>query len=78
MNTQGNIMKAYGYNEENKNLLQLSQITLQANPEKLRLLAEFIKVCANKMEEDKNWEHEHFSDHFQKTTEDVDLIIYRS
>lgn len=55
-------MKFYGYtNNSEQSPMELSEVTLSADPEVLRQLSEFIANCANQIESSGcKWEHEHF------------------
>lgn len=56
-------MKCYGYSTENtEKLLEMAEITLQADPQLLRVLANFMNDCADKIESCNKWEHGHFKD----------------
>lgn len=44
--------------------LELSEISIQTSPEQFRQIAVFLKNCADGIEADSDWEHEHFNDEF--------------
>lgn len=70
-------MKFFGYIEGNKDqLFQLSEVTLQAEPTTLKSVANFLLKCAQEMEENEFWEHEHYSDDSISNNESVDFIIF--
>lgn len=76
-------MKCYGYaKSENDTLLEMREMTLQADSESLKRLAKFLFKCAEKIEADPGWQHEHFSDseHYSNTRGgyDFDLIVFRN
>lgn len=71
-------MKFFGYDKVNTaDLLTLGEVTIQASSKELRDLASFIAKCADDMEKDLDWEHEHFLDVVPDASCDVDLIIFR-
>lgn len=41
---------------------ELGEVTLVSNPGELRKLAEFLRHCADAIDADRLWEHEHFQD----------------
>lgn len=56
-------MRAYGYkkNEIGNGLLELKEVTISANSDVLRKIADFILECAKNIEKDPDrWSHEHF------------------
>jgi len=74
-------MKCYGYSKEDSdNLLEMTEITFQADPAKLRIIADFLYECAKNIENDSEWEHSHLQDskHYEKASKDnsFDLIVY--
>jgi hypothetical protein len=70
-------MKCYGYSKNNNNLLYLSEVTVQADPSSLRELAKFIYECANEIELDDDWEHEHFVDaSSDNQNSETDFIVF--
>jgi len=73
-------MKIYGsVNRAPGELLELASITIQASPSSLRKVAEFIRRCAEEMETDATWEHEHLKDSCRQVAEaeGVDVVIFR-
>ena len=62
-------MKAYGYAHDTEaKPLELYEVTLSAQPERLRELAFFIAQCADEIEQLPNtWSHSHFT----PATEDI-------
>ena len=75
-------MKCYGYaKSKNDTLLEMRELTLQADSESLKRLANFLFQCAEKFEVDPKWQHEHFSDseYYSNTRggQDFDLIVFR-
>jgi len=70
-------MKCYGYStDEEDKLLELIEVTIQFSPEKLRQTASFLTKCADAIEKDEEWEHEHLSDNLGEDV-DVDMIVYK-
>jgi len=70
-------MKLYGYTEDNPDrIFELSEITIQAPPRELRILAKFINQCADEMEEHDNWDHEHLRDNFIDIDGEVDIVVF--
>ena len=73
-------MKIYGNSADSPNeSAELESVTIQADPNSLRRIAEFIQKCADQMEADEDWEHEHIQDWIAAPGQigRVDLIIYR-
>ncbi len=72
-------MNFFGYSKStNDELLELIEMTVQASPEKLRKLASFLNQCADDIESDEGWEHEHFSDYTSDFDESSpDLIVFK-
>lgn len=57
----------------------IAQVILVAGPTELRELANFLTKCADEMELDEEWDHEHYCDrHGISTPTDInpDLAIY--
>ena len=76
-------MKCYGYSkEDNDDLLEMSEVTLQADSKLLRNMANFLSSCADRIETDSEWEHEHFTDSKYCDSKDnldsFDLIVKKS
>lgn len=61
-------MKIYGYTQAGRQAdesvpAEMAEVTLQASPDELRRIAEFLQGCANGIEaHGKSWEHEHLVD----------------
>lgn len=61
-------MKIYGYKDEGLSIeeivpFELAEITLQASPRELRLIASFLESAADEMERmGKEYDHEHLAD----------------
>ncbi|MCX2803372.1 hypothetical protein SAMN05660479_03337 [Microbulbifer thermotolerans] len=72
-------MRAFGYESGGDKLLTISEVTLQASPEELRKLAKFVEKCAAEMDEDENWEHEHYSEYVgvENSSIECDLIVFK-
>lgn len=71
-------MNFFGYIENNNDqLFRLSEVTLQADPKTLKLVANFLLKCAKEMEGNESWEHEHFSDSSFADAVSTDLIVFR-
>lgn len=77
-----NVMKIYGYKNEEGNSdavvpTELAEITLVASPEELRKVAKFIIGVADGMEErGREWEHEHLSDKYKEFRSSPHFVIY--
>jgi hypothetical protein len=73
-------MKAYGYTMAASELRELGEVTLQGSPSELRSLARFILDCADRMELERGWEHEHFraSPYASAVESVVDVVIFRT
>ena len=74
-------MKIFGYaNEMPNNLVSLNQITIQADSKSLKILAEFLTKCAEDMDKDSDWEHEHFTDFVDEEIGkklESDIVIFK-
>lgn len=77
-------MKIYGYadegleSEETKPS-ELAEITLVANPNELRLIAQFLENSARSMEErGKQWEHEHLSDKYRQFEDSPHFVVFNT
>ena len=68
--------KCFGYKKGDEDLKKFNEITIQSNPRSLIILSDFFKKCAEKIEKDNDWEHEHFNDFLPDNDLDFDLIIY--
>jgi len=74
-------MKIFGYDKDNnENLIELSEVSLIANPERLRSIATFLNKCANEIEsQGSEWEHEHYSETNENMAgTESDLIVCNS
>lgn len=71
-------MKFFGYGIHSEVLLQLGEVSVQADSLTLRKLAAFILKCADNVDQDQRWEHEHFSDFEQLPDEFPEFIVFRS
>ena len=70
-------MKCFGYDKNNEdNLLDMSEVTLQTNSDMLRKLAGFLVKCADEIEGNQGWEHEHFSDYLSDGEEVIDIVVF--
>jgi hypothetical protein len=75
-------MKIYGYANERLEPAEtkpseLAEITLVANPNELRLIAQFLENSARGMEErGKQWEHEHLSDKYRQFEDSPHFVIF--
>jgi len=69
-------MKCYGYSADNQeDLKELSEIGILATPKMLRSLASFINKCADEIENEPDWDHEHLCDFIKLNEGSVDIII---
>lgn len=51
----------YGYSEaDDKQLLRLREVTIFADSKQVRAISEFLVRCANEMDANPEWEHQHF------------------
>ena len=70
-------MKCFGYTKSDaETLAEFSEVTLHAKPEDLRRLASFLMKCADEIDSDTDWEHEHLSDVSPCGTDEVDIIVF--
>jgi len=56
-------MKLFGYAKKDagNGLLEMKEVSISANPAKLRAIATFLQSCADGIEKDpRRWGHEHF------------------
>ncbi len=70
-------MKLFGFLGENGNSKLLEQVTLEIDAPELHKLSKFLLQCAEEIEDDAEWEHEHFSDYLGCVIEH-DLVVYNS
>ena len=70
-------MKIYGFDDRSDQAKLLDQVTLEVDSEVLRQLSKFFLICADEMDDDKDWSHEHFCD-FLGEDIPADLVVYRS
>jgi len=64
--------KLYGYGQsDDAELLELREVTILVDAEQARALSEFLARCAQKMEANPAWEHEHFAGE-----EATDLVVF--
>ena len=75
-------MKLFGYSNKDYDEvhpLELSNVTIAANPQELRRIAKFFNQAASEIEEDETgFEHEHLMDNQDGFDPDADIIIYNS
>lgn len=70
-------MKCFGYDKNNEDeLLDMSEITLQTNSDMLRKLASFLVKCADEIESIQDWEHEHFCDYLKDGEDVIDVVVF--
>jgi hypothetical protein len=71
-------MKCFGYIKNNTDELQeLTEVTLQANSEDIRRLASFLIRCADEMDHNPDWEHEHLSDYSVSENDKADIVVFK-
>ena len=69
-------MKVYGYSlEDDDSLLSMGEVSIQATPNELRKISSFLLKCAEDLEKNDDFDHEHFQDFAGATDNDPDLII---
>jgi len=56
--------------------MELNEATICANPEMLREISKFLLVCAEEMEKDVKWNHDHFSPENKEENEYPELIVF--
>lgn len=78
MSNLGAAMKFFGYCKGGGELVEMSEVCLQANPDQLHMLADFILKCADAIRRDPIWEHEHYSDSYDSSNEACDFVIFKS
>ena len=77
-------MKIYGYKNEGFNSgdiepFELAEITLVANADELRKIANFIEAAAKGIEKrGRNWEHEHLSDKFREFQSSPHFVVFNA
>lgn len=69
-------MNCFGYTKNVDTLAEFSEVTFQANSEDLRRLASFLLQCADAIDANPDWEHEHLSDSSPSDTDEVDVIVF--
>lgn len=70
-------MKLFGFSEGEGSSKLLEQVTLEIDAPELRKLSKFLLQCAEEIEEDVEWEHEHLSDYLGCVIKH-DLVVYNS
>lgn len=70
-----NKIKFFGHADDSDLLLELSEVSVQGDPDQLRLLGEFILQCSEKIRKDPFWEHEHFIDFCKSKNDTGDFIV---
>lgn len=70
-------MKFYGYSKDGDVLLEMAEVSLQANPHQLKSFAAFILKCADGMQKNSQWEHEHYSDNCASVDGGCDFIVFK-
>lgn len=70
-------MIAFGFDDSFDGAKELSQVALEINSSELRELAAFLIQCANEMDDDPEWNHEHLCDYLGSELKH-DLVIYNS
>ncbi len=70
-------MKIFSFLGENEDSKLLEQVTLEVDALELRKLSSFLLQCAEEIEEDGEWEHEHLSDYLGHVLEQ-DLVVFNS
>ena len=70
-------MKIYGLTKKTKDqLLGMKQISITAEPQVLRELADFLSSCAEKMEdENTEYDHEHFISKTTTKGQKCDIVV---
>lgn len=55
-------LKLYGYSSsDGERLLKLREVTLFADSKQVKALSKFLAQCAQEMEANPEWEHQHFA-----------------
>jgi len=74
-------MKIYGYSEtddKEDELLEMSEISFSVTPTELRVLADFMRKCAEAMERHGvAFGHEHFSDFTKQKNIAPEIVVVR-
>ena len=70
-------MKIFGFTDSQDTPIELNQATLETDPETLRKLSKFLLTCAEEIEEDNEWEHEHFCDFIGEVTP-VEFVVFNA
>lgn len=70
-------MKIFSFSKSGNSEL-VKQVTLEVSPNDLRRLSSFFLKCANEIEDDHEWEHEHLSDYLEEGTFTSDLVVFNS
>lgn len=73
-------MKLYGFTENaEQSPMELSEVTVAADPNLLRQLSAFLAKCADEIENsDGQWEHEHFESSQANSESFPSFIVYSS
>jgi len=74
------MIKCFGYikNDAESSLSEFSEVTFQSNANNLRLLASFLSKCADEIDNNPNWEHEHFKDSLPFDEAQAEIIVYKA
>jgi len=70
-------MNLYGCCDESSEVLTLKEVTVQASSEEIRKLAKFFLQCADEIDNDDRWEHEHLSDFEELYSGGAEIIVFR-
>jgi len=75
-------MKIFGYSRaegQKENLLEMEEVTIQADPDLLRKIAHFLLSSADQIEKHgTNYGHDHFRDKFKEVEKHFpDIVVVR-
>jgi hypothetical protein len=70
-------VKIYGFYNGSDEPKLLEQVTFEIDTSELRELAKFFTQCAEEMDLDEGWDHEHLCDYLGRVLKQ-DLVLYNS
>ena len=70
-------MNIYGYSKSDAEaLLEMDEITIRGNSKALRAMAQLLLSCADKMDQEVEWDHKHLQDEWNEWREAMpDLVV---
>ncbi|MDD5195176.1 MAG: hypothetical protein PHQ96_05870 [Candidatus Omnitrophica bacterium] len=69
-------MRAFGYQINKEDLLELSEATFEGTPEEIKTIGEFLIKVSETMKQD-NFGHEHLRDNVKDWKEKTDVVVIK-